>query len=1158
MVFAVFTFAACGPVAPAPQVSGLEPARGWQGEATPVVIQGRHFLPTVKLGEEDPVGGEFEAWLETDAGEVALEGAELVDYDALAAQVPAGVDVGSWPVVVRTPAGDEARLDDAFLVTSTRADHLRLRTEQAAFDLGEYARIELRVEDPNDALVPSALSVEVLATSATGAGGVEFAAGQLGAQAPSGNGVGILGTLDEDGSTELLVRSAVADDVRFVARALDEAGISEGDLLLSWQEGALAGLEVAMPFSPYKARAGQGFTVHVTLLDEFGNPLPETYARLSVTDSCSGYRAVEEVIGEADIDVQLDTACPVDRLTFFNSSVEVESEPFEVLAGDMVAYAVTATPDQDVEAGVQPVLVLVEAVDAWGNAVSDFAEPFRLSDDLSGIDTARTTCPSMTEGSALCTTYLLRAGTDVLRVVDDAARSGASEGVAVVAGDASSLTVALATTRVVAGEPVTLTLGAYDPWGNVVAIEPGGVDPVTVDDDSGSASCDWTGPIGDGRHGFDCTFTTAWEESTVVATLGRLGLAAEASDPLTIVNAALAGVDLTVPSTASAGVGFSVVVAGYDAYGNAYLEQSDPVVDLTDATGTLSPASVTLGADGTGSTTATLTEASTGTRISAHQGGVLLGLSTPVRVTAGSMTGFSIRAPAWVAVGESLEVDVVPVDAYDNLVTTYSGSVALAVTGGACAPATAVLAGDAGSAALECVAVQVGASVTATEGSWSGTSDTVDVVDLTCASPPVAELLLDGEAEPTVCLSGDEVVVDASGGGSTAGAAALAWYLFEDDLGTRARGAGSDTSFTWTGAGVRQTELVVIDADGCAAAITELVWVGEDDGEVAGPVDLSVSASSVVSGASVTVTAVARDCTGDVAANQELLVAADLGVPAGVSTGAGLAVTLDAAGEGTFAWDFPTGHAAIATLAAGSSSAGGFGTVSLAVTDDGERPHVVEVSPSGTTSGSVEEVVILFDEAILASTITAATLTGPSGTVAVTRSLAEDTLTLTLDTPIDEAADGTYTVSVSSSLRDEAGNRLDGDWSGGAATFASAFGGLPDGMPGLAGCTWSADTFRPDGDDGAGEEADEIEVTPSASGTPAWWWLTVEDVDGAHVRSDRALGTSTSVTWDGRGDSGVVGVAGSYLVTLWAVDDYENLEEACSGWVTMEHRLALP
>ncbi|MSQ03259.1 MAG: hypothetical protein EXR71_15435 [Myxococcales bacterium] len=1160
MAFLLAMFTACAPTAPPPELFSVEPARGWNGEVTAVVLAGDHLLPSVSLGDVDPVDAGFEVWLEAPSGDIRLEGAELLDYDHLLAQVPAGIAAGSYPVVVRTPAGTEARLDEGFFVATTRADHLVLRpTAGVAYDLGEYASIELQIVDPNDDVVAMDLDVEISATSADGAEGVEFAADQLVGQTRGESGVGISGRLDADGSTTILVRSTRAADVSFTATALSEQGIdAAAPLVLSWQTGGLANVIVSLPFTPFRARAGTPFQVHLALEDEFGNPLPDTYSRVSISDACGSFRTVVDVIGQVDAEVTLDVACDVDRLTVFNASVEVVSDDFVVLPGEMAGYHVIATPDTLVEAGVQPVLVLVAAVDTFGNRVDDFDGAITLTDQLAGIDGSRTNCPALTGGATLCATYLNRAGLDVFRVVDPELRSASSNSVVVVASVPVTLSLSLGSAEVIAGNEVGASLGVADAWGNAVEIEPGGNDPVTMTDDSGSVECDWTGPIADGRHGFLCRFTTAYEESVVQAELPRLGLLGLAPDPVTIRNAELSVVTFSVPSTVVAGVAFALSAAGFDEYGNPYLRQTDPVVDVSDSSGTLSATSLSLDSNGEVLTTASLTAAGTGARIRASRSGTTVGLSLPITVTAGAMADFAVDAPPWVGVGDDLEVVVVPVDAYGNTVPTYAGAPTASITGGACAAETlAPMSGAATVVALRCDDVFVGATVLVSDGTYSSTSDTVDVVDFECTSPPVATLLVDGGDEAVACLGSSGSTVEADGSASGVGAADLALFSFVETDGARARDSAAVAEFTWTSPGPRLVEMLVVDEDGCGATASAWSWVGEDDGEVTGPVDLVASDSSVASGGSVTVDVAAYDCTGDVAGGQDILLRASLGDVGGASSGAGLILALDAGGEGTVTWTFPDGYAAPATLAAGSASSGGYGAVLVAVTQDSARPHVIEVTPSGTTSATIDEVVIEFDEPLLASMVSAVTVTGPSGAESVTASLDGNILTLTLAHALD-ASSGTFTVTVPDSVRDEAGNRVDGTWSGAAGAFTSSFGAVTSTLPATAGCAVSTEVFRPDGDDGAGEESDAVELSPVTAGSPTWWWLIVTDAADAHVRSTRVVGSTSSISWDGKGDDGLIVPGGEYLVGIIAIDNNDNQDDVCLESISVAHRLELP
>lgn len=1148
---------ACAPVAPPPDVRLVTPRQGWTGESTDVVIEGDHLLPVVSIGGESPVGGSFGLWLERPSGEaVEIRGAQRLADGSLAAEIPAGLDPGIYDLRVRTPAGEEDTLASAYRVTNTRADHLAFSVTRASWELGEFATIVLSVEAPDETPVATDLLVEVEATSPRGAEGLEFASGQLASQEALASGSGIRGRLGPDGEGTFLVRSTVADDVTFTARSVDEEGVSDASLLLSWQTGSFNSLDVSLPFSPFRAEAHVPFTVHLALRDEFGNPLPDTAARLSLSDECDGLHTIVDLVGEADVEVVLDTACSDNRLTLFNTSVQVESEAFDVVAGEQAGYRVTAAPGSEVEAGMTPVLVAVEAVDAWGNHVDVEGAELALSDVLGGLD-PRSSCPDTVDGVAFCTAWLLRAGSDSFTVTDGAGLSGVSNTVTVKASAASTVLVEPAALSTIAGNELIVRVAVLDAFANVVEIEPGGLDAVDFTDDTGTISCDWLGPVGDGAQAFDCRVTSASEADLISASLSRRGVSGVAAEAVIVHNAELADVDVGIPAGVVAGAPFALTLRGFDTYGNPYLRQTDPVLDLSDTTGTLSLSTATLGTGGEITTTASITLANSAVRVEAGQAGTTLGTSSPFPVTAGAPASLSVDTDPWVAVGDAVDVVVTVVDSWGNAVTTHTGTVSFSTTADACAAVSDVeMADGTATTSLDCTDVRLGARVSATAGTLSGDSAIFDVVDFDCASGPTAVLTLAGEAEPSVCLAAGEATVDVDAASSSS-STGLTLYSFVDDDDQRLRNTVGTGSYTWEGEGVRYVQALVVDSAGCADETEGWAWLGEDDGGPTGPVTLASDLAEVATGASVTVSAQARDCTGDLAVGQSLLVRADLGEASGTATGTGLALTLDAVGEGSLTWSFPAGHAGTATFHAGTATLAAHGSVSVEVTQDSARPHLVDAEPAGIWTDPVDAIRLTFDEALLASTLSGVTVTGPSGDVPVTTALSGTMLVLTPSTPIDTSA-GAFTIDVPSSVRDEAGNRLDGDWSGAAAAATVHFGDVADSLPTLAGCVVGETEFQPDGDDGVGSEADSISVTPVASADPTWWELRVVDQTGATVRTSRVDGATGSATWDGRGDDGLVLPQANYSLVVSAVDAADNRATACTRAVDLAQRLELP
>ena len=354
---------------------------------------------------------------------------------------------------------------------------------------------------------------------------------------------------------------------------------------------------------------------------------------------------------------------------------------------------------------------------------------------------------------------------------------------------------------------------------------------------------------------------------------------------------------------------------------------------------------------------------------------------------------------------------------------------------------------------------------------------------------------------------------------------------------------------------------VVADADACGSEASAVAWIGENDGSPTGPIVATPASSVVHNGSGTTVTFAATDCAGDVASGGLLYVWTDMGELAGpTSTGAGLTLTLDSFGYGSVSVAYSAGYAAGSTVSGSSESGGGYGAASISVLDDSVRPTVVSATPSGTWSGTVSALTVEFSEPMLAANFTASTvaLTGPSGNQPIALLLSNDerTLTVTPTTPLD-AGSGTFVLSLTSNVRDTAGNRLSGDWSGSSAAWSVPFGAVANTAP-TGSCLEPTPTFRPDGDDGLGAEADRLSIGLSASSTPTWWALTVSDADGVPVLRTRDAGSANSVSWDARSDDGLVVPPGDYTVTIDAIDATGNASSVCDAGVVVSLRGRTP
>ncbi len=1134
---------ACTLAPPSPEVLEVSPAWGWNGEETAVTLEGARFFPAVRVvGEsEGSLDGRFEASLVRDAQVVPMLAVEHLDDGTLVARVPEGLQPGVWDLRVQTPAGGEDTLADAFTVTDTRADRLDLVASTAAYTAGDTARVVVRVLDPDGARVAAPMLVEVLAASPTGAAGVTFLGGGLAGQVPNSAGVGIRGQLEADGEGTFFVRSSTPDDVTFRVRPLTLGDVVASDeLLLSWRSGDIAAVDIELPSDDFRATAGQTFSVDVVLRDAFGNELDDALANVLVYDTCGAFRAGVAVRGRETVPVTLTKACANDSLRVFTENREWSSGFFPVDAGAYVAYDITANVDVAI-AGEPDLVAAVAAVDAWGNVVGAPPAGLVLRDELGGLDpttgAGRAVCTGFpVDGPAqqLCTFTLDRAGETRLVARDPAGRSGASDAILVVPNLPSEVALRAEARPVAAGERFEVGVRVLDAYGNAVAADEG--DPVTWTDDSGTVRCDPDGVDG-AELVFGCTLTAAGDQQVTVDALDVRGSLRQR-----VINGVLADVEV-LPSTTNilAGDPLTVDFRAWDAWGNAWLVQDDPRVNV-DIGGT-APWSTTVTFDGSGraSTELRLTQAAS-THLLAVRGGVVLGAAT-VEVRPGPLTALDMQVDAWTSRDAPLEVELFAVDAFGNVVVDESGDVALTSEDGACEDTLVSLVAGGAHVSVDCARPTLDTTLTATFESLVALSPPFDVVDLACDRGPTAVVLVDGSADARVCLTSDVLDVDVDVRASVPGDAPIVRTWVSDGAGDWIADTEGRASIEVVARGTQPIEALTIDADGCASRDVARVWVGAPDGSATGPVSVGVPALASA-GDVVRATLLAVACDGGPATGV-LGVRVDVGSVAAMASGSGLYVPLDATGAATVNWTLTDGHGGAATFHAGGVSAWGAGT--LQVAGDAVEPRVAWTSLDDGAPSAGESILVAFSEPVRTSTAQMLLLTDTSSTM-LEAIWDEEGRTATLQVPSDLATDVVVTLEVAAATSDRAGNLLSGGgWARSFGPVASA--------PAPGSCVASASSLSPDGDMLRTDSSVRLDWVAMSS--PDSWDWTVWRGD-ARVASGTAPGSARTLIWDGTGDDGRFVSSGAHRLVLRGNASGLASSDACTVNVTVVQPLAEP
>ncbi|NOY26448.1 MAG: hypothetical protein GXP62_11300 [Oligoflexia bacterium] len=1187
---------------PDPVVSAVHPDWGFNGEDTQIEVGGQSFFPRVQISGSNRVeqDHQFAVVLGTDP-ETQLGTVELVDYRHILAIVPAGLPVGSYDLRVESPTGAAGILEDAFEVRDTRADQIRVTPAQGQLSwiVQEYAALTIELVDPDGQRVAEDIEVRVTVDDAE-PDTISFQDDTLLDQVPLSDGTGIGGRLGPDGTATVALTSKVSTEAVIVRiDGADPSSTVEGALqILSFVPGDVAGLQILLPSPVFDTVAGTSFDIDLSVVDEGGNVVDGADTVLVIQELCSGgtlYQPtsfVGEITGQpvsvtrASVD-----GCDANAIVAYGisggSAVQGQSNLFSVAAGDPVGLDLDVWPDQ-VVAGQEELLTAITAVDEWSNRAVSVEGAVDLQASVQGgafSPPAWSQCYDLIEGASYCRSLLDIAGEDVVLSATTAGSDGlvgVSASFTVLPGAATDLVVSVDPATVVAGETFSLSIQAQDAFGNSVTLDPLGADPASFDDPQHDAECDWDHTAdSDDIEVYACVAVVAGDDRVVTVTVPSLGLSGQ-SDPFAITNAALATVAVSLATTSVvAGQPLTVGLVASDAYDNPYTVQDDPVLDLADTTVDVSPVSVVLDGDGTASFDVVITVAVAEDTLTLSQAGVTLGSSTSFAVLAGPSAGLELaleRTFAWL--DQPLQGVLSAVDSYGNVATDYSGSPTLRSAEGWGDPVV-IPALDAGVLAVSYQWLQkgLGDGLIADDGAFR-TTVTVDVLDSACASPPTAALTVDDQAPAVLCTvltTGSTRTVTVSAEDSVAGSASLSRYHLRDEDGQWFAGGSSTWSRSWDTVGGRTLGVVVADDNACADAADVDVFVGSPDGTPTGPVDVSLASSSLTAGDSgadgmTTATLSATDCAGDPPTTATLLVRADLGAidtSSGTvtATGSGLELTLDATGVATLVWSMAEERAdGQASLFAGSEDAVAFGQAQALVINDSVRPAVISLDPYGTTAASFDSIQVQFSEDILSSTVStdAVRLFDPDG-LAV--SLIPDDLAvsggdLLISMPgTQDASLGVWTLQLDSTLRDLDGNRLDGTWTDTRSAFAMDFGVVTDSAPDLASCWTDTDIVRPDGDDGFGDQADFVVMTVSAGAVPDWWRLQVSSADGQLVRTiwtPEGSASSASLSWDARGQDGLVVQNGDYLLVVSPADLYWNVGTSCSATVTVDNLLVSP
>ena len=1158
----------CGAELPDPAPAILEPEVAYNGDLTALTIRGDNFYPLVEVdarsrGVDAEVNAGFRVRFEgpvdaTSPSRVERE-ATFVDFKTLVTSVEPGLRPGDYDVYVEGPTGRSGMLPRGLSVTDVLADRLLVTAPDLLVQVNRTAYVTVELLDREGDRVPDDFGVVIDVLDAEGKSlPVVFEADGLSEQEE--DGLGVSGAL-RDGVAVVGFIPTEPGRVTIEAHEQLRSSVAGGEASLLVTTGDEFNVEVVLPSEPLAVTAGESFPATLRLEDQFGNLVESQPQLLVVGSSCGDWSTSLTLAGERDIDVLLQRAtgtpsCPEQRIRVFGA-VGGKSTPIQVGPATAIGFTVE-TGVKSLTAG-EGLVVSARPVDTFGNLAQwdgSAANDLLVTDSLGGLRN-----PSCS-GSVFLTCFVnaVRSGPAVTVTVSDSVKglSGVSPPFEVTPDVPASVDVEVGGAEHVAGAALDVEVSVRDEWGNLVpptellgsvALNSNFESPVCVPT-TGPSDAVWRSCVlnkASSAAQVEARYTEEDSESLV-------GI----SEPFTVFNGPLNRVQLT-PLAGSVGAGnpLDVTLQAFDAFDNPYLRQVDPVVRLSDSGGTWSIPEATLDAGG-GAVVAGTFERAGQTEVIATQGGVERGRSSPVVVLPGATVALGVDAPPWAWSGEPVDVSVFAEDAFGN-VASFDGSGTLSAQSGSVVDVPVVLSAGRGVVEMIWTDVVLDERVDVEVGSFSGQSEPFPVVNR-CETAPVAVLRADGElSDASVCLDQSRlgtVSLDMTGSSLGSGRTAHGFFA-QDPKGLAVRSSTGLLDLELEGLGPHSVQGLVVQDDGCAAERVMTVWGGPEAGGATGPLDVRIDDEvlDLASSTTVRVTGAVR-CDGSSASGDELRLRTDRGELEGVvSTGRGLAITLDPNGDGVAtlsAVDLEQGGGAKVTVWAPSWTAAG--SQLFNVNGDEVAPVVWEMSPSGDTAGPVSVVELWLSEPLAAVNLSDVGITGPeaAGLLEVRMEEGGRRVVLVPDESLD-ASLGTWQVTLRSTVADLHGNALDGRWGGSPTNFVGTFGALPGTNNAVIACGVAPSRFAPDGDFGSGDQADEVTVSFEAGVEPAWWVVSVLDTSGEVVRRDRVdpLGAVDTWVWDGRDSTGRVVGNGVFSIQVDTDDGLGNSGGLCAVAATV-------
>jgi hypothetical protein len=429
--------------------------------------------------------------------------------------------------------------------------------------------------------------------------------------------------------------------------------------------------------------AGGGFNVTVTAQDRFNNTETGYTGTAHFTSSDpNAILALDYNFTAADAGVHTFTG--VTLQTAGSQTVAVNDTVFKgikglatVLVTPLTATQLSVTLPPTTTAGT-PFVFKVTAQDQYGNTAVTYRGTVGFSSsDTRAFVPANYVFKSTDQGVASFAAFLVTAGTETITATDQGNSSIAGMGSTNTIASVATALVLSAPSTATAGTALTVTVTAYDTFGNVATGYRGTVHFTSTDPQAGLPLDRAFTAADQGIHSFSIKLKTAGNQAVTVTDKNTAALTSTAS--IAVSPNATTHFGVVLPTSSTAGTALTMTVSALDAYGNVTPSYTGTVqFTSTDGQVTL-PGSYAFQAGDNGSHTfaggVTLKTAgnqkvtATDTVSSAETG------TATVAVQAAAIDHFLVTAPPNCVAGSTLTIKVTAQDPYNNTVTGYTGTI---------------------------------------------------------------------------------------------------------------------------------------------------------------------------------------------------------------------------------------------------------------------------------------------------------------------------------------------------------------------------------------------------------------------------------------------------------------------------------------------------